>query len=136
MLDNQQLLINGFFTAIKGLTGLTVFDGHAVIFGENTTTEIPSSVFGRIGCQAIIVMEAEPATIRAQRMRDAARARPDVPEEELARQQERAKEAAAKIATELAIPFHCITSGDGESLSATLLGLAEGDSGESGPCGV
>lgn len=136
VLDNQQLLISGFFAAIVGFAGLIVFDGHAVIFGESTATEIPSTVFGRIGCQAIIVIEAEPTTIRAQRMRDVARPRPDVTEAELARQQAHAKDVAAKIAAEFAIPFHCIASGDGERLSATLFGLAEGSSRESRPCDV
>jgi adenylate kinase len=126
VLDNQQLLVDGFVAATQGVSGLVIFDGHAVIFGAAGATEIPSTVFGALGCAAIVMIEAEPATIRARRQRDIARARPDVDEITLGLQQALAKTVAAHVAADLAIPFHCVGAGSDTAL-AVLAGLLDGE---------
>lgn len=112
VLDNQQLLVNGFAHASAEAVGLVIFDGHAVIFGEDTATEIPSDVFRSLGCERIIMVEADPKVIRTRRATDPHRARPDLKTEVLDRQQRLARQVAERIATDLSIDFQLLQSGD------------------------
>lgn len=114
VLDNQRLLIEGFKRATRPGDGLIVFDGHAVIFGAQTVTEIPSAVFDAVGCRHIIVAQADPAILHERRLKDEHRVRPNVDIEILAWQQQHAKAVAARIAADLTIPLSNIAADDAD----------------------
>lgn len=110
VLDNQQLLIDGFKRAARPGDGLIVFDGHAVIFGAETVTEIPSGVFEAIGCRHIIVAQADARILQERRLKDEGRVRPNVDIETLTCQQLHAEAVASGIAADLGIPFSSIAA--------------------------
>ncbi|WP_375459215.1 ATP-binding protein [uncultured Enterovirga sp.] len=112
VLDNQQLLIDGFARASASVDGLVLFDGHAVIFGDASVTDVPSSVFAALTCEQILMIWAEPGAILQRRLNDTRRIRPELDAGLLEQQQRRAGEAAARIASELGIPFACFSSED------------------------
>ncbi len=111
VISNQDLLVQGVLNACKDETRLVILDGHAVIFGEGGAIEIPPTVFRTIGCSAVVILEESPKIIRARRLRDVARVRPDLDESELSIQQEISSQSAARIAVELSIPVFRIRGG-------------------------
>jgi adenylate kinase len=119
-LNNQQLLIEGFRRATSSVDGLVIFDGHAVIFGQNTSTEIPHSVFQAMQCAYMIVAKANPCDIHQRRLHDTDRVRPLIDVETLDRQQRLAETAAARVAEALGIPFYVNDVEDAEAFKAIL----------------
>lgn len=118
--ENQRLLIDGFAIARGPAADLVVMDGHVVIDGGRTLTELPSSVFRALGVSLIAHLEAEPAWIAGHRSRDASRSRPQHAPEVLEQHQAASHSHATVIAEGLNVDFCVVTHADVAKLVAIL----------------
>ena len=121
--ENQQLLIDGFFVACDPQVELVIMDGHVVIDGGNSLTELPSTVFRALGTSLMVHLEAEADWIVANRSGDTLRSRPTYASETLDQHQSTSRNHAASIAGELGIGFHTVTHSDVDQFATTLSGL-------------
>lgn len=121
ILDNQHYMLRGFSQAVAGVKQeLVVFDGHNLIDTPTGILEIPDAVFAAMGLHALVFIEDAANAIADRRQADQSRQRPTRTADELAEQQGRAKDMAARLAASLGIPFSVLRSGDLAGFRATL----------------
>ncbi|MEQ9396130.1 ATP-binding protein [Haliea sp.] len=110
--ENQRLLIHGFAQARDSEAALVVLDGHVIIDSEKGITLIPSQVFADLEVNLIVHLEADPIKISQHRAGDANRSRPQLPAKTLFLHQQRSKQHARDLASDLGIGFLEATPGD------------------------
>jgi len=111
VIDNQALMVAAFRRRAAATNLPIVFDGHSVIDGRDGLIEIPPSVFGELGLDAICFLAADPHVIAERRRVDVGRERPYRDIATLKAHQEIAEAAARRIASEIDCQFIYITDG-------------------------
>jgi len=120
---NQQHLVAGFHRQ-KSMSSLVVLDAHVFIDTGDTIHPIEPDVFLRIGIEAMIFLETEPAKIASHRRNDKARKRPELAIGTLSSHQQQAKETARSICDELKIPLYISAAGDLDHLATIFKRLS------------
>lgn len=110
--ENQSLLIDGFALARDTNAQLIIMDGHVVIDDGEGLTKIPSDVFKALDVMAMVHLEACPARIAKNRLKDSSRSRPRYDTETLGHHQDISRVHAHSIAGRLGIGFHTVTHED------------------------
>ncbi|GBQ49194.1 ATP-binding protein [Komagataeibacter sucrofermentans] len=116
IVDNQQLLIAAFKREAENSNIPIILDAHSVIDGKDGLVEIPSTVFGALGLDAICFLHVNPAIIVQRRQGDKQRERPLRDVESLTRQQRIAYNAAKRIAADIGCPLTTIEDNNVEKL--------------------
>jgi adenylate kinase len=120
--DNQQLLIDGFNRKRDNEAALVILDGHTVIDTNQKLEAIPASVFGALGIEVFIFLQADPAKILKRRILDTTRTRPIISIAEIRLHQEFAIKVTQTCAEQLSISCYIIENCD-RSLIMNILKL-------------
>jgi adenylate kinase len=121
--DNQVLLMAAFSRSTTKLDGLVVLDAHVVIDGACGLIDIAASVFGDLGVQHMLFIEAAPEEIAERRRNDTGRSRPTRSAEEIGAHQEHAITRARTITAELGIPLTVINANDKAKVHELLVSI-------------
>lgn len=117
---NQRLLIEGFMSARDPNARLVILDSHMLIDTGDDIRRIPIEVFGALGVDTVIHLEAEPKQICTNRCRDKDRTRPIYPTHILGEHQRLSRSHAQTVADALRVPLHVVVHDDAIDLAATL----------------
>lgn len=109
MKDNQINLIKGFELTRDRSAALIIIDAHVVVDDGISLSQISPDVFKRLGIMAMIHLEADPARIEKNRLKDSSRIRPEYNVEILRLHQEVSRTNAELISRILGIDFHSVT---------------------------
>lgn len=112
VVDNQQLLLEGFKHFRLQDSRSILFDGHNVVDTDNGLVEIPFEVIAGLEPAALIIVTDSPKSIVDRRAADTSRDRPPRSVEDLSAYQALSHELAERHADLLSIPFSSIGSGD------------------------
>jgi adenylate kinase len=121
--DNQALLAAAFARSTAELDCLVVLDAHVVIDGASGLVDIAASVFGDLGVQHMLFIQADPSDIAERRQKDTQRSRPARLTEEIAAHQNHALAQAKAITSQLNIPLTVLDSNDSNSIHHFLASL-------------
>ncbi|RVI66078.1 adenylate kinase [Sinorhizobium meliloti] len=118
VVDNQQLLLDGF-RIYKSRDGRPIlFDGHNVVDTDEGLVKIPSEVIFGLEPTAFVVVTDKPENVIARRAADASRARPVRSAEAMSAYQELCVALACEHAGALSVPFREIRSGQTDNFIA------------------
>jgi len=112
IVDNQQLLLEGFKHFRLQDNTSVLFDGHNVVDTDKGLVEIPFDVIAGLEPAALIIVTDSPDKVLGRRSADHSRNRPLRSVEALSAYQELSRELAERHASLLSIPFAEIRSGD------------------------
>lgn len=107
--DNQRILIEGFNRKSLSSKNLIVLDAHTVIDTGKELQKISATVFGEMGIEKMIFLEAAPEDILQRRLDDTGRKRPVKTLQEIDSQQTSALQQARQITRILNIPLLTVT---------------------------
>lgn len=119
--ENQYLLTQGFAVARDPTARFVIMDGHVIIDGSKGVSAIATAVFKALGATVMVHLETGPKWILQNRMRDTQRNRPVHSVDTLSAHQERSRQRAMEVASDLAIEFLSIRHEDLDVLADFLL---------------
>ena len=111
ILDNQELLIEGFHRVSDKTASLIILDGHTVIDTPQGLEPIPCAVFAKLKIDGIVFLKGDPSVILRQRSEDKNRNRPNLTVAQIAEQQERSLSITRDICNELSVPCEVVEAG-------------------------
>ena len=108
---NQELLVEELARARStGGAPVLLLDGHCLIDNGEQLVPIPIEVIERLDLAALVFVQEGAAEIRARRLADSKRARPNLPSADLARHQQCALAVCHGYASRLGLPLTVVTA--------------------------
>ena len=118
---NQEILVEELARERSTINAqVLLLDGHCVIDNGDRLVPIPVEIIERLNLAALVFVQDEAGKIRARRLTDEKRTRPDLSPTELAKQQEQALEICASYASELGLPLTIVTTKQWRSVARVI----------------
>jgi adenylate kinase len=111
VVDNQQMLLDGFRAFRTQDERSILFDGHNVVDTDDQLIEIPFEVIAQLNPAAIAIVAGSPADIIRRRANDPMRDRPVRSIERITAYQDLCIDLARKQAERLSVPMALLNSG-------------------------
>ena len=118
---NQEILIEELARE-RTTVGAQVLllDGHCVIDNGDQLVPIPIEIIERLDLAALVFLQEGAEKIRARRLSDEKRTRPDLSSTELDKQQRHALDVCSGYASELGLPISIVNSGQWQSVARVV----------------
>ena len=118
---NQEILVDELARERTTIgTQVLLLDGHCVIYNGDQLVPIPIEIIERLELAVLVFLQEEAEKIRARRLSDEKRTRPDLSSTELDKQQRHALDVCRSYESQLGLPLVIVTSGQWQSIARVV----------------